>query len=102
MLSEELKNLVSQFGALVMVESGQPKFVVLSYDKFRSVIAATSSGVIHKDIDNSGDFDKNTDMARPIDQYPKTEEELVERLNKEILALKAEVAEKERELSGNL
>lgn len=82
MISEELKDLISRLGSLVIVENNQPKFIVLSYDKF--------NGVIHKSIDNSGNFDKDGN------------EELIDRLNKEILALKEQVVEKEKELSGNL
>ena len=82
MLSDELKNLVSQIGSLVLVENNQPKFIVMAYDKF--------SSVIHKNIDNSGNFDKYDN------------EEVIDRLNSEILVLKEQVAEKEKELSGNL
>ena len=82
MLSKELEKLVSSLGGLVIVENDQPKFVVMSYDKFNSVI--------HKSLDNSGDFDKDSN------------EETVDRLNEEILALKEQVAEKEKELTGNL
>ena len=82
MISEELKNLVSQIGSLVLVENNQPKFVIIAYDKL--------SSVIHKSIDNSGNFDKDSS------------EELIDRLNKEILVLKEQVVEKERELSDNL
>lgn len=78
MISEELKELISRLGSLVIVENNQPKFVVLSYDKF--------NGVIHKSIDNSGNFDKDSN------------EELTERLNKEILVLKEQIVEKERDL----
>ena len=65
-----------------MVENDQPKFVVMSYERAKEL-------VIHKNIDNSGNFDKDNN------------EEIADRLNKEILALKAEVAEKEKELSIN-
>ncbi|MBI2003470.1 MAG: hypothetical protein HYS78_00595 [Parcubacteria group bacterium] len=81
MLSKELERLVSSLGGLVIIENSQPKFVVLSYDKFMSVI--------HKSIDNSGNFSQDGS------------EEITDRLNKEILALKEQVAEKERELSGS-
>ena len=83
MIPEETKDLVSKIGGtLVIVENNQPKFVVMAFDKFLSVI--------HKSIDNSGNFDKDNS------------EEIVDRLNNEILALKEQVAEKEKELSGNL
>lgn len=83
MINQELKNLVSRFGTLILMEGDEPKFVVMSYDVARDL-------VIHKNIDNSDNFDKNTN------------EEIIDRLNKEISALKEEVAQKERELTGNL
>ena len=81
MISEELKKLVFHLGSLVVVENNQPKFVVMTYDKFNKVI--------HKSFDNSQDFDKD---------IREEAEESIDRLNKEILVLKAEAAEKEKEI----
>lgn len=78
MINEELKNLLSQIGSFVLVENNQPKFIIMTYDKFNSVI--------HKRVDNSSNFDKDSN------------EETVDRLNEEILALKEQVAEKEKDL----
>jgi len=80
MLNDELKNLVNQIGAIAVVENGQPKFIVVSYDRFKDLL-------IHKNVDN------NENLGNDIN------EELIERLNDEISALKAEVAEKEKELT---
>lgn len=105
MISEETKDLVSKIGGtLVIVENNQPKFVVMAFDKFLSVITATSSsGVIHKSIDKSGNFDKdNSEMPNVSGYHVQPDEEIIDRLNNEILALKEQVAEKEKELSGNL
>ncbi len=79
MLNDELKNLVNQIGAILVVENGQSKFIVLSYDRFKDLL-------IHKNVDS------NENLSNDIN------EELIERLNDEISALKAEVAEKEKEL----
>ncbi|MEK7579853.1 MAG: hypothetical protein AAB469_01520 [Patescibacteria group bacterium] len=82
-MNDEIKNLVSKLGALAILEEGEPKFVILSYEKAKSLI-------IHKNIDNSVYSDKDSS-------------EEIDRLNREILILKEEVAQKERELSvGNL
>ena len=81
MLSEELKNLVSHIGAVVVADGNQPKFVVLSYERLKDIL-------IHKNIDN-------------YENPGNDNEEILERLNNEILILKAEVAEKEKELSDN-
>ena len=81
MISEELKKLVFHLGSLVVVENNQPKFVVMTYDKFNKVI--------HKSFDNSQDFDKD---------IREEAEEAIARLNKEILVLKEQTAEKEKEI----
>ena len=80
MITEELKKLVSELGTLVVVENNQPRFVIIAYDKFRSVI--------HKNIDNSENLGNDIN------------EETLERLNKEILALKEQVAEKEKDIAN--
>lgn len=85
-LSKDLQELVSNIGGLVIVENGRPDFVVLTYEKYKDL-------VIHKNVDNSGNFDKDSKDSN---------EEIVDRLNKEISALKEQVAEREREISGNL
>ena len=82
MLSKELQELVSNLGGLLIVENGHPEFVVLTYEKYKGL-------VIHKNIDNSGNFDKDSN------------EEIIDRLNKEISVLKDQVAERERELTTN-
>lgn len=79
MLSKDLQELVSKIGGLVVVENGHPEFVILTYEKYKGL-------VIHKSIDNSGNFDKDSN------------EEIIDRLNKEIYALKEQVAERERDL----
>jgi hypothetical protein len=97
-ISNELKNLVETLGGLVIVENNQPKFVVMSYDKF--------NGVIHKSVDNSTGSLSTLSGNRSVDNSGNFaqdgSEEITDRLNKEILALKEQVAEKERELLGNL
>lgn len=82
MISEELKNLVSRFGTMIIIENNKPKFVVMSYDVAEGL-------VIHKNIDNSGNFDKDSKDSN---------EEIIDRLNKEISILKDQVAERERDL----
>lgn len=117
MISDELKNLVSRFGTLIIVENNQPKFVVMSYDKaketlgfiHKSVDPLASSGSTlsgSRSVDNHDNFDKdiNEDIEETFkgnDGSDQREEEIVDRLNKEILALKEQVAEKEKELTTN-
>ena len=98
MLIDELKNLVSRIGSLVWVENNQPRFIVMTYDKFNSVIhksidnptGSLSTLSENRSVDNSDNFDKDIN------------EGIIDRLNEEILVLKEQVAEKEKELAGNL
>ncbi|MEK7537110.1 MAG: hypothetical protein AAB584_01560 [Patescibacteria group bacterium] len=93
MINEELKNLVSSLGTLVIVENNQPKFIVMTYDKFNSVI--------HKSIDNSSNFNKDSNETLSVSGYhAQRDEEIVNRLNEEIFALKEQVVEKEKEFSN--
>lgn len=80
MISDELKNLVNRIGAIVVVEGTQPKYIVVSYDRFKDLF-------IHKNVDT------NEDLSNDIN------EEIIERLNSDISALKDEVAEKEKEIN---
>ena len=106
MLSKELKNLVSQFGTIVVIENDVPRFVVMTYDKFDAALSATGSHaqrdrVIHKNIDNSGDIAQDSNETLSVsNSHAQRDEEMADRLNKEILALKEQVAEKEREIGS--
>jgi len=72
---EELKKLVRRFGSVVLFNNNKPELVVMSYDK---------AGV-----------DSQTEEIE--DQH---EQQEIERLNNEILALREELAQREREIEG--
>ena len=72
---EELKKLVRRFGSVVLLNDDKPELVVLSYDK---------AGV-------------DSQTGEVEDQH---EQQEIERLNSEILALREELAQREREMEG--
>ena len=72
---EELKKLVRRFGSVVLFNDDKPELVVMSYDK-------------------AGIEPETTEVE---DQH---EQQEIERLNNEILALREELAQKEREAEG--
>jgi hypothetical protein len=72
---EELKKLVRRFGSVVLFNDDKPELVVLPYDK---VGVESETGEVE-------------------DQY---EQQEIERLNSEILALREELAQREREIEG--
>jgi hypothetical protein len=72
---EELKKLVRRFGSVVLFDDNKPELVILPYDK-------------------AGIEPETTEVE---DQH---EQQEIERLNNEILALREELAQKEREAEG--
>ena len=72
---EELKKMVRRFGSVVLLNDDKPELVILPYDK---------AGV-----------DSQTEEIE--DQH---EQQEIERLNNEILALREELAQREREMEG--
>ncbi len=72
---EELKKLVRRFGSVVLLNDDKPEFVILPYEKV--------------------EIESETEKVE--DQY---EQQEIERLNNEILALREELAQKEREAEG--
>lgn len=72
---DELKKLVRRVGSVVLFDGNKPELVVLPYDK----------AGLNLNGDNGGN------------DYEQRE---IERLNNEILALREELAQKEREVGG--
>ncbi len=72
---EELKKLVRQFGSVVLFNDNKPELVVLPYEK---------AGV-------------GSETEEVEDQQ---EQQEIEKLNSEILALREELAQREREIEG--
>jgi uncharacterized protein YdcH (DUF465 family) len=71
---DQLKNLVRKLGGVLVLNGDKPEFVILSYDQYQKIDGATGS-----------------------EEKPAGEggEEAIERLNREILALKEEIRQKE-------
>ncbi|PIR41215.1 MAG: hypothetical protein COV31_02295 [Candidatus Yanofskybacteria bacterium CG10_big_fil_rev_8_21_14_0_10_46_23] len=82
MNTEELQQLVNQFGAVVMVKNDRPAFVILPFTRYQELAGQVTSFVdIHSTIENN----------------PK-DAELIDRLNNEIAALKEEISHREAEV----
>ena len=72
---DELKKLVRRVGSVVLFDGNNPELVILPYDKMN--------------------IDSNNE--EPENQY---EQQEIERLNNEILALREELSQREREIEG--
>lgn len=104
MLNEEIKKLISEIGGIVIVEGNEPRFIFLSYEKFleltgrKSKTQTPDKQIINRFIDKKEDLDNNKEGETISEDK---EEEILDELNKEILALKEEIKEKEELLMNS-
>lgn len=78
---KRLKELAKKLGGILVLNGNEPEFVILSYDQY-------------KKIDNAVNDEENLGGGE--------EEKTIEKLNREILALKEEIRQKESaELAEN-
>ncbi len=96
---EELKKLVKHSTTVLVLDNGEPAFAILNYDTYKELVLggkekeikithAPADGPIHPE---------NTPPVKPV--LPDAELEILERINKDILALKNEI-EKEEKILG--
>jgi PHD/YefM family antitoxin component YafN of YafNO toxin-antitoxin module len=100
---EELKKLVKGSTAVLVLDNGEPSFVILNYNMYKDLVLQESAKEIkinHLSKDNpalvangiSGDQAKSVLPQGGLD----TESEILERINKDILALKEEIEKEEK------
>jgi len=71
----KLKEIAKRLGGILVMEGNEPEFVIMSYDRFDSLDQAPQSV--------------------PISQTVSEDDQLIDALNKEIMALKEEIRQKE-------
>ena len=96
---EELKKLVKNSTAVLVLDNGEPSFVILNYDTYKDLVLAEPVKEIkisHFAKDNpvsvANGISKNGHESVQND----TEPEILERINKDILALKEEIEKEEK------
>lgn len=95
---DELKKLVKHSTAILVLDNGEPAFTILSYDMYKDLVLNAKEKEIK--INNT-----STNMANGLShgqREEKNELEILERINKDILALKSEIEKEERVLSSNI
>ena len=95
---DELKKLVKHSTAVLVLDNGEPSFAILSYDMYKDLVlggkekeikinhAVSSNGISHGE-------DK-VNVIKPA--LPEGEFEILEKINKDILALKSEIEKEEK------
>lgn len=99
---EELKKLVKNSTAVLVLDNGEPSFVILKYDTYKDLVLAEPvkevkiSHVANNHAINSANG-LSKDEIKPI--VSEVESEVLERINKDILALKEEIEKEEKTAS---
>lgn len=84
----ELKKMLKNSTAVLIMDNGDPSFVVVNYDTYKDLV---SKGEAEIKVKNDPEIAKTKSDSRG-------EVEMLERINKDILALKAQIEEEEKGL----
>lgn len=89
----ELKKLIKNSTAVLVLDNGEPSFVVMGYKTYQEI--ASERGEKEVKIHHNG----NPGMVN-LNNGHEQETEILERLNKEIMALKAQIEMEEKATMG--
>jgi hypothetical protein len=83
----ELKKLIKNSASVLVLDNGEPSFVILDYKAYRAI---------------TGEKEEKEVPINPVIQKSphEREAEILDRLNKEILALKNQIEEEEKGLNN--
>ena len=114
---DELKKLVKHSTAVLVLDNGEPSFAILSYDMYKDLVLGSKEKEIkinHNTVANGLSHSEDKVVAKPAlsdRDLPAThgnfnseqgELEILERINKDILALKNEIEKEEKVLTTNV
>lgn len=91
---KEIKQLINSSTAVLVLDNGEPSFVVLGYGMYRDLVSSKAG---EKEVKINPIH--NGAVVNSYNQHEK-ESEILERLNKEILALKAQIEMEEKGLNN--
>lgn len=87
----EIKKLIKGSTAVLVLDNGDPSFVVMDYKMYKDLVSE-KSGEKEIKIHNNGGYRHSN--------FHERDSEILERLNKDILALKNQIEAEERGLGG--
>ena len=93
----ELKKLIKNSVAVLVLDSGQPSFVVMDYKMYKDLV---SDRIGEKEVKITREQYVNNGFNGYGHSSHERDIEVLERLNKEILALKNQIESEEKELVG--
>ena len=88
----ELKKLIKNSTSVLVLDNGEPSFVVMGYKTYKDIA-----------LENKGEKEVKIQVGNGAGYSGHEQEtEILERLNKEILALKAQIEMEEKGISGGI
>ena len=90
----ELRKMLKNSTAVLILDNGEPSFVVVNYETYKNMAAS-------EEIDKNKGLSANGSESKGA-VTGQGEVELLERINKDILALKAEIEKEEETLSATV
>lgn len=100
--TDELKKLLKGSTAVLILDNGEPSFVVLGYESYKSLLSDRETEVkINRPSNGRPDLSQNRGLSGLDDNkfqhhISEKEAELLEKINKEILSLKNEIEKEEK------
>ena len=93
----ELKKLIKDSTSVLVLDNGEPSFVIMGYEAYKNMAVSvnTEKEVVIKHPTSNGSTSSNGRS------FHEKETEILERLNKEILALKSQIEAEEKGLSNS-
>ena len=96
---DELKKLVKHSTAVLVLDNGEPSFAILSYETYKDLVLGGKEKEKEIKINHAvtNGIDHSEDRIPPVKPaLPDNELEILERINKDILALKSEIEKEEK------
>lgn len=96
----ELKKLLKKSTAVLVLDDGEPSYVILDYGTYKEIVLKDNKGEAKEvKINNSGQLanGKDIDPQAGLSRKPREDEvAILERINKDILAIKSEIENEEK------
>ena len=103
MNTDELKKLLKGSTAILILENGEPSFVILGYDAYKGLISEQEKEVkinhhpSRPETNNPNNAGNSTDNDQRFQhRISEKESELLEKINRQILALKDDIEKEEK------
>src|SRR3989338_7894238 len=97
---DELKKLVKHYTAVLVLDNGEPSFAILSYEMYKDLVLGGKEKEIKINHAVPNGVSHNENGISPVKPVlPDNELEILERINKDILALKSEIEKEEKLVS---